>query len=107
VEAIRAKSLRQTDLLIRLADAAGYTVVSPRSSAERAGTVTLRPDHAYEVSRELLNRNIVIDYREGAGIRIAPHFYNTDAEVESVITQISSILSDGSWQAHQQRAFVT
>jgi kynureninase len=107
VEAIRAKSLRQTDLLIRLADAAGYTVVSPRSSAERAGTVTLRPDHAYEVSRELLNRNIVIDYREGAGIRIAPHFYNTDAEVESVITQISSILSDGSWQPHQQRSFVT
>jgi kynureninase len=107
VEAIRAKSLRQTEVLIRLADAAGYTVVSPRNSAERAGTVTLRPDHAYEVSRELLARNIVIDYREGAGIRIAPHFYNTDAEVEAVVTQIGSILSEGSWQPHQQRSFVT
>ena len=47
----------------------------PRDPATRAGTVTVRPgDNAYAYSRELLARNIVIDYREGAGIRIAPHF---------------------------------
>lgn len=108
VEAIRAKSVRQTKQLIALADAAGYTVHSPRDTAQRGGTVTVRPDHAYEVSRELLARNIVIDYREGAGIRVAPHFYTTDAEVEQVITTIVDILSDGSWIQHaKDRAFVT
>lgn len=105
---IREKSIRQTERLIQLADAQGYEVISPRNTTERGGTVTVRPPHAYEVSRELLARQIVIDYREGAGIRIAPHFYNTDAEVEQVMAEIAAILADGSWQSHQQgRSFVT
>ncbi len=107
VEAIRAKSIRQTARIIAAAEAAGYPVTSPRSTETRGGTVTVQPPHAYEVSREMLKRNIVIDYREGAGIRIAPHFYTSDAEIDRAMGEISSILSDGSWQSHTQRAFVT
>ncbi len=108
VENIRQKSIRQTALIIALADKAGYEVNSPRDAELRGGTVTIRPDHAYEVSRELLARNFVIDYREGAGIRIAPHFYNSDEEVGSVMAAIINILADGSWEQHAQgRAFVT
>lgn len=108
VDAIREKSIRQTSLLIELADAAGYEVVSPRDSERRAGTVTVNPPNAYEVSRELLARNIKIDYRQNAGIRIAPHFYNTDDEVREAIASISEILADGSWQQHtESRDFVT
>jgi kynureninase len=110
VDNIRAKSLRQTALVIELADEAGYPVNSPRNPASRAGTVTVRPggDQAYAISRELLARNIVIDFREGAGIRIAPHFYNSDAEVRQVMAVIGEIIADGSWQKHAQgRAFVT
>lgn len=108
VEAIRAKSLRQTRLLIDLADAAGYTIVTPREDALRAGTVTVAPPHAYEVSRELIARGIVIDYRQNAGIRIAPHFYNSDEEIQHTMQNISEILADGSWQRHAQgRDFVT
>ncbi len=106
--AIREKSIRQTELLVQLADAAGYEVVSPRRVEERGGTITLRPPHAYEISRELLARDQVIDYREGAGIRIAPHFYNSDDEVRQVMTVIRDILEDGSWERHaRSRAFVT
>lgn len=108
VDNIRQKSMRQTSLIIELADAAGYEVVSPRDSAQRAGTVTIRPPEAYAVSRELLARNFVIDYREGAGIRIAPHFYNSDDEIRQTITAIADILEDGSWQKHAvSRSFVT
>jgi kynureninase len=107
VDAIRAKSIRQTERIIASADAAGYEVFSPRDPATRGGTVTVRPPHAYEVSRELLKRGYVIDYREGAGIRIAPHFYTSDAEIDRAMGEIGSILDDGSWQAHAQRAFVT
>jgi kynureninase len=109
VENIRAKSIRQTSLLIDLADKAGYEVNSPRDSASRAGTITLRPaEHAYEISRELIARNIVVDYREGAGIRVAPHFYNSDDELHQVMGTIAAILADGSWQKHaQSRSFVT
>jgi kynureninase len=108
VNAIREKSIRQTAMLIDLADTAGYDVVSPRAIEDRGGTVTVRPPHAYEVSRELLARNIVIDYREGAGIRIAPHFYTTDDEARAVMTAVHEILTDESWRQHTPiREFVT
>ncbi len=108
VDAIRQKSMRQTALLVALADRAGYAVQSPRDPAERAGTVTVRPPHAYEVSRELLARDIVVDYREGAGIRLAPHFYNSDDELRQTMDAIAGILADGAWQRHAQgRSFVT
>ena len=108
VENIREKSIRQTSLLIDLADEAGYEVIAPRDPARRGGHVTLNPPQSYAVSRELLARNIKIDYREGAGIRIAPHFYNTDDEVRQAVATIGEILEDGTWKQHQQsRDFVT
>jgi len=108
VEAIREKSLRQTALLIGLAEQAGYAINSPRDPARRGGTVTVNPPHAYEVSRELLARDIVIDYRENAGIRISPHFYNSDDEIVQVIGAMREILESGEWKRHAgQRSFVT
>lgn len=108
VEVIRAKSLRQTRLILDLADAAGYETRTPRLDADRAGTVTVNPPHAYEVSREMLARKFVVDFRANAGIRIAPHFYTTDDEVRATVNVIGEILADGSWQKHaQSREFVT
>ena len=107
-EVIRANSRRLTALLIELAQKAGYEVRTPLNPDERAGTVTLAVPHAYEVTRALLDRNILTDYRENAGIRISPHFYNTEDEVRLVIAAIGDILETGAWQQHTQgRAFVT
>ena len=100
VAPIREKSMRQTALVIELADAMGYEVVSPRNPDERAGTVTVNPPHAYAVSCELLARDIKIDFRPQAGIRIAPHFYNRDDEIRAAMGAIGEILADGSWERH-------
>ena len=108
IDAIRAKSIRQTNLIVELADQAGYDVISPRDNTQRAGTITVRPQEAYPVSRELIARGIVIDYREGAGIRIGQHFYNSDEEIRGTMQAIADILEDGSWQKHAaNRSFVT
>ena len=101
VAAIRQKSIRQTSMIVDLADAAGYEVASPRDPATRAGTVTVNPPHAYEVSCEMLARGIKIDYRPQAGIRMAPHFYNTDEEIRQAMAAIGEILTDGGWKRHQ------
>ena len=101
VAAIRQKSMRQTSLIVDLADKAGYEVASPRDPATRAGTVTVNPPHAYEVSCEMLARGIKIDYRPNAGIRMAPHFYNTDEEIVQAMDAIAEILADGGWKRHQ------
>ena len=101
VAAIRQKSIRQTSMIIDLADAAGYEVASPRDPAARAGTVTVNPPPAYNVSCEMLARGIKIDYRPQAGIRMAPHFYNTDEEIRQAMAAIGEILDDGGWKRHQ------
>jgi kynureninase len=53
-----------------------------------------------------LARDVVIDYRPGAGIRVAPHFYTSDAEVERVVGEVDDILRTGAWERHQHTARV-
>jgi kynureninase len=48
-----------------------------------------------EVARELARRQILVDYRPQAGIRVAPHFYTTDEELEHTVSEIRSIVSAG------------
>lgn len=98
IDAIRAKSIRQTSRIIELAEARGYRVVAPRDPARRGGTVALDLPNAYEVAQVLLSRNVLVDYRPGAGIRIAPHFYTSDSELDQAIEMIDESLRSGSWQ---------
>jgi kynureninase len=100
VARIREGSLRQTQLLIELADEAGFEVVSPRDPARRGGSVVLRvPDFA-AVHAELEARAILCDYRPDAGIRLGPHFFTTDDEVRFVVQQIAEILETGAYEPH-------
>ena len=108
IEAVRAKSVRQTARLIALADARGYPVAAPRDDARRGGTVAFDVPHAREVSRALLARDVIVDYRPGAGIRIAPHFYTSDDELESVVAMIDDILARDAWTRYtDDRSIVT
>lgn len=92
VDAIRAKSVRQTQRLIELADEAGFNVRSPRDPGQRGGTVILDVPNAKEVTAELIRRQILIDFRPGAGIRVAPHFYTSDSEIEHFVAELTSIV---------------
>ena len=56
--------------------------------------MTVNPPHAFEVSEALLAREIKIDFRPKAGIRIAPHFYNTDDEIRAAMLAIGEILAE-------------
>jgi len=105
VEKIREKSVRQTQLLIGLAEEAGFQVTSPRNFRQRGGTVTVAHQHAAAITRELIRREFIVDYRPGAGIRISPHFYTTDAELELVIREMKAI-RDSKAYAEQEQAEV-
>ena len=91
--AIRAKSQRQTQRLIGLADEAGFTVRSPRDPAARGGTVILDVPNGREVTAELCRRQVLVDFRPGAGIRIAPHVYTSDDEIAHTIHELRSIVN--------------
>ena len=97
---IRENSLRQTDLLIRLADDAGFEIRSPRERGRRGGTVTVHVPDFPAVHAELAERQILCDFRPGAGIRIGPHYFNSDDELRHVIGQIVEILRTGAHERH-------
>jgi kynureninase len=92
VEAIRTKSVRQTTRLIELADEAGLTVRSQRDASRRGGVVIVDVPEGDRVTTELMQRQVIVDYRPGAGIRMSPHFYTTDDELECTIHELTDIL---------------
>jgi len=106
IDAIRAKSLRLTSRLIELADARGYKLTAARSPEQRGGTIAMDVPHGYEVAQVLLSKDILVDYRVGAGIRIAPHFFTQDQEVEQVVDEIDRSLESGSWQRFAEKIAV-
>jgi kynureninase len=97
---IRENSLRQTQLLIDLADETAFEVRSPRDPARRGGTVTLDVPEAPAVYAELEERGILGDFRPGAGIRLGPHFFTTDEELRFAVAQIAEILESGAYTRH-------
>ena len=94
IDRIREKSKRQTARLIELASNHGWRVNTPRDAEKRGGTVSIDMPDAHEVCRELLKRDVLVDYRPKAGVRMSPHFYNTDQELENGISAVEEILKE-------------
>jgi kynureninase len=101
VGAIREKSLRQTALLMELARAEGFTPRTPDDPAERGGMVILDVPHGAAVTRELVRREFLVDFRPGAGVRLSPHFYTSDEELERAVREIRQILDSGAYASHE------
>ncbi len=97
---IREHSLRQTQLLLDLADELGFEVTSPRDPARRGGTVVVAVPEFAAVHAELEARGILCDFRPDAGIRLGPHFYTSDHEIRFAIAQIADILESGAYERH-------
>jgi kynureninase len=94
VQAIREKSLRLTRRVIEHAQRAGYRLNTPTKDGERGGTVVVDVPNGEAVAQRLLEQNVIIDYRPGAGIRIAPHFYSTDEEIERAMQTLEAIVGE-------------
>jgi kynureninase len=94
VAAIRAKSLRQTGRMLALADEYGMRVGSPRDAAARGGTVVLDVPRADAVCKSLLAQEVLLDFRPGVGLRLAPHFYTRDDEVDRVMAMVRDEVRD-------------
>ena len=92
--------MRQTDQLIDLFERAGFEVGSPRDPARRGGTVTVRTPEFEAVHAELAERQILCDFRPEAGLRLGPHFYNTEDELRYAAAQIGEIVETGAYERH-------
>src|SRR5258706_200510 len=102
VEKIREKSVRQTQKLMEIASEAGFRVTSPPHAAERGSTITVWHEHAGAITKELVRREFIVDYRPGAGVRISPHFYTKDEELELVIAEMKKIRDTKAYEGNEK-----
>jgi kynureninase len=100
VDRIRENSIRQTELLVGLLDDAGFEVGSPRDPGRRGGTVTVGVPEFEAVHKELGERQVICDFRPDAGLRLGPHYYNTDDELSFVVSEITEIVESGAYARH-------
>jgi kynureninase len=93
VPAIRDRSLALTRRIIDRAVAAGYRLNTPLDDRERGGSVILDVPEASAVADGLIQRGVIVDYRPGAGIRMAPHFYNTEQEIDHAMDTLAALVN--------------
>ncbi|MGQ0732356.1 MAG: aminotransferase class V-fold PLP-dependent enzyme [Acidobacteriota bacterium] len=93
VDRIRATSKRLTARLFALADQHGFGSIASRDPERLAGTVAVNPPEALAVSRALKARDFLVDYRPGVGIRISPHFYNSEDEIDRLMAEMVRIVA--------------
>jgi kynureninase len=82
MKAIRAHSEVLTEQIIARADERGFEVRTPRDVSQRSGMVCLQFDRSKEVAEVLNREGVIVDWRPNCGIRVSPHFYSLDTEIE-------------------------
>ncbi len=92
VESIRERSLHLTDRIIEAADGFDIPVRSERRHDQRGGTVVLGVADEDKVAAELIERGVIVDSRPEAGLRIGPHFYTSDDDLERLFEALAAIL---------------
>jgi kynureninase len=89
---IRARQGELTDHVIASADALGLPVRTPRDHNLRGGVVNVGVgNEAWKVCHALLERDVCTDFR-GDGLRISPHFFNTEADIDRCFEELARLI---------------
>ncbi|HEY8018738.1 MAG TPA: aminotransferase class V-fold PLP-dependent enzyme [Actinomycetota bacterium] len=92
VERIRERQGELTDHVIARADAAGLPVRTPRDRDARGGVVNVGVGpNAEAICHALLARDVCTDSR-GDGLRISPHFFNTEADIDRCFDELVALI---------------
>lgn len=81
------------DLIISEAEKRGFTLKTPKDRSERGGIISFSGNFdPKEIAEKLFEKNIVVNYR-GGGLRVAPHFYNTEDEILKFFKTLDELLT--------------
>jgi kynureninase len=89
---IAAESQRRTESMIEFARARGWTINTPLEKTQRGGSVMIGVDNAESMAERLAERRVFVDWRPGAGLRVSPHFFNTDEEIEEALNTLAELI---------------
>ena len=91
VPAIRAHNARLTTRIVESALARGFTIPTPLEAERRTGWIGIDFPGADRATQALIDRRIFIDYRPGCGMRVGPHFYSTDEDIDAFFHALDEI----------------
>ena len=86
---IQKRVISLTDMLINLVEAFGLQVTSPKEPEHRSGIVHFLVDRAQEKAESLQRQGIIVSARSH-GLRVSPHFYNTEEEIERLAKNLKA-----------------
>ena len=92
VSEIAAESQRRTQSMIEFAMERGWTVNTPLEKNQRGGSVMIGVENAQLTAERLSERRVFVDWRPGAGLRVSPHFFNTDEEIEEALNILAGLI---------------
>ncbi|WP_222270419.1 kynureninase [Modestobacter marinus] len=113
VERLAQKGRRLTDLIVGLADTwlagHGVTVASPRDAGRRGSHVSLAHPGAWQLTRALVDRGVVPDFRTPDRLRLGPApLYTRFVDVWDAMDRLRTLLEDGAWKDYPtERSRVT
>jgi len=93
VDRIARESRRRTQRMVDFAFEQGWTVNSPADVDRRGGSVMIGVTDGAAMVRDLAGRKVFVDSRPGAGLRISPHFFNNDDEVEEALSVLQNLIN--------------
>jgi kynureninase len=92
VKTIRAESERRTQMMVDFALERGWKVNSPRDVNQRGGSVMIYVEDGPAMVKRLAERKVFVDCRPGVGLRMSPHFFNTDEEVREAMAILAELM---------------
>jgi len=90
VPRIREHNVRLTTMIAEMALERGLRVNTPLDPASRTGWIGIDFDGSQRASERLIADRVFLDYRPGCGLRVSPHFYTTDAEIEAFFAALDT-----------------
>jgi selenocysteine lyase/cysteine desulfurase len=92
VKTIQAESQRRTEWMIDFAVDKGWKVNSPRDVNERGASVMIYVEDGPGMVKRLAERKVFVDCRPKVGLRMSPHFFNTDEEVQEAMGILAELM---------------
>ena len=90
VPAIRERNRALTERLLELARNSGFKVRCAPTADQRSAIIMIAHPDPFTAVAHLASHGIIFDARPGH-VRASPHFYNTEAELELVITRLQEV----------------
>lgn len=92
IQNVQNEIQRLGELIIKLATERGFELSCPANKDSRGGAVVFKGSFdPEEIKEKLGEKNIMVKSR-GGGLRVAPHIYNTEEEIEALFREIDNIL---------------